>query len=173
MVGKTQEELSANEELKTRHYLRLEFWSKLLPRIKGRATIFQNSSPTKDHWLSAGGTNISGLSYAFVITKSYVSVELTIGKADRDENKKVFDELKSYEQDIEASFGGPLFWERLDNKKMCRVSFYLEGVNLFDKNDWEKMMDFLITNMIKLEASLREPLKKVKRRLNEREENES
>jgi hypothetical protein len=172
MVDKAQEDLSTQEELKERHHIRLEFWSKLLPRIKGKTTIFQNSSPSKDHWLSAGGTGISGLSYNFIITKSYVSVELAISKSDTTENKKVFDELKQFEKEITTSFGNELSWERLENKKMCRVAFYLEGVNLFDKDDWEKMMDFLVSNMIKLESSMKEPLKKVKRKLNEKEDNE-
>lgn len=170
MVDKTQEDLSTQEELKVRHHLRLEYWNKLLPKIKGETSIFQNSSPSKDHWLSSGGTGISGLSYSFVITKSYVSVELGISKSSQTENKRVFDELKQYEKEITESFGNELSWERLDNKKMSRVTYYLEGVNIFEKDDWDKMMDFQVTNMIKLESSMREPLKKVKRKLNETED---
>jgi len=170
MVDKTQEDLSTQEELKVRHHLRLEYWNKLLPKIKGETSIFQNSSPSKDHWLSSDGTGISGLSYSFVITKSYVSVELGISKSSQTENKRVFDELKQYEKEITESFGNELSWERLDNKKMSRVTYYLEGVNIFEKDDWDKMMDFQVTNMIKLESSMREPLKKVKRKLNETED---
>ena len=172
MVDKAQEDLSTQEELKERHHLRLEFWSKLLPKIKGKATIFQNSSPSKDHWLSSGGTGISGLSYTFLVTKSYVGVELAISKSDTQANKRVFDELKKLEPEITSDFGDTLSWERLDNKKMCRIAYSLQGVNLNHKNDWDKMMEFLIDNMLKLEKAMREPLKKVKRRLNEREETE-
>jgi Domain of unknown function (DUF4268) len=172
MVDKAQEDLSTQEELKERHHLRLEFWSKLLPRIKGKATIFQNSSPSKDHWLSSGGTGISGLSYNFLITKSYVGIELAISKGDTQANKQIFDELKKFETEITNEFGNTLSWERLDNKKMSRVAFALEGVNLFEKADWEKMMDFLIDNMIKLEKAMKQPLIKVKRKLNEKEDTE-
>ena len=172
MVDKAQEDLSTQEELKERHHLRLEFWSKLLPKIKGKATIFQNSSPSKDHWLSSGGTGISGLSYNFLVTKSYVGVELAISKSDTQANKQVFDELKKLEPEITNDFGDTLSWERLDNKKMCRIAYSLQGVNLNHKDDWDKMMEFLIDNMMKLEKSMREPLKKVKRRLNEKEDTE-
>lgn len=170
MVDKAQEDLSTQEELKERHHLRLEFWSKLLPKIKGKATIFQNSSPSKDHWLSSGGTGISGLSYNFLVTKSYVGVELAISKSDTQANKQVFDELKKFEIEITNDFGETLSWERLDNKKMCRVAYSLQGVNLNHKDEWDKMMEFLIENMMKLEKSMREPLKKVKRKLNEKED---
>ncbi len=170
MVDKAQEDLSIQEELKERHHLRLEFWSKLLPKFKGKATIFQNSSPSKDHWLSSGGTGISGLSYNFLVTKSYVGVELAISKSDALANKEVFDELKKFESEITNEFGDFLSWERLDNKKMCRVAYSLQGVNLNHKEEWDKMMDFLIENMLKLEKAMREPLKKVKRKLNEKED---
>jgi hypothetical protein len=170
MVDKAQEDLSTQEELKERHHLRLEFWSKLLPLIKGKTTIFQNSSPSKDHWLSSGGTGISGLSYTFLITKTYVGVELAISKGDTLANKHVFDELKKFESDITNDFGNTLSWERLDNKKMCRVAYSLTGVNLNEREDWDKMMTFLIENMLKLEKAMRDPLKKVKRKLNEKED---
>lgn len=172
MVDKAQEDLSTQEELKERHHLRLEFWSKLLPKIKGRTTVFQNSSPSKDHWLSSGGTGISGLSYNFLITRTYVGVELAISKGDTQSNKQIFDELKKFETEITNDFGNQLSWERLDNKKMCRVAYSLEGVNLFEKADWDKMMDFLIDNMLKLEKAMKEPLKKVKKKLNEKEDTE-
>jgi len=172
MVDKAQEDLSTQEELKERHHLRLEFWSKLLPMIKGKTTIFQNSSPSKDHWLSSGGTGISGISCTFLITKTYVGIELAISKSDTIANKHVFDELKKFETEITIDFGNTLSWERLDNKKMCRVAFALHGVNFNEREDWDKMMTFLIDNMLKLEKAMREPLKKVRKKLNEKEDTE-
>lgn len=104
---------------------------------------------------------------------TYVSVELAISKSEAKDNKQVFDELKSFESEIDDSFGELLSWERLDNKKMCRIAHYLEGVNVFQKDDWDKMTAFLVENMIKLEKAMREPLKKVrnKLKLNTPEEN--
>ena len=166
MVDKAQENLSTQEELKERHHLRFDFWTMLLPKIKGQAPIYQNTNPSRDHWLSAGGTGISGLSYNFLITKSYAAVELAISKADTTENKQIFDELIKFKDEITASFGNELSWERLGNKKMCRVAYYKEGVNIFIKEDWQTIVDFLVPNMIKLEHSMREPLRKVKQRLN-------
>lgn len=166
MVDKAQEEFSTQEEVKERHHLRFEFWNKLLPMIKGQAPIFQNTNPSKDHWLSAGGTGISGLIYNFLITKSYVAVELAISKADTSDNKQIFDELFKFKDEITNSFGDELSWERLDNKKMSRVAYYKEGVNVFIKEDWQEMADFLAANMIKLELSLRDPIRKVKQKLN-------
>lgn len=172
MAGKTQDEITTQENLKTRHHVRFDFWTKILPKLKGKTPIFQNSSPTKDHWLSAGGTGISGARYSMIITKSYAGVQLEFGRANKDENKKLFDELLSQRSEIENKFGQPLNWERLDDNISSRISFNLDGVNVFNNEDWDKMFDFLTTNIIKLEAVFRQPLIKIKQVLNATDETE-
>jgi hypothetical protein len=172
MAGKTQDEITTQENLKSRHHVRFDFWTKILPKLKGKTPIFQNSSPTKDHWLSAGGTGISGARYSMIITKSYAGVQLEFGRANKDENKKLFDELLSQKSEIENKFGQPLNWERLDDNISSRISFNLDGVNVFNNEDWDKMFDFLTTNIIKLEAIFRQPLIKIKQILNATDETE-
>jgi hypothetical protein len=166
MADKTQEEINTQENLKNRHNLRFEFWTKILPMLKGRTPIFQNSSPTKDHWLSAGGTGISSARYSMLITKSYCGVQLEFGKSSKDENKKMFDELSNYKQEIEQKFGDKLSWERLNDNISSRVSYYLNGVNIFNKEDWDKMLSFIIASIIKIEEVMRQPLTRVKQTVN-------
>jgi hypothetical protein len=48
-----------------------------------------------------------------------------------------------------------LNWERLDDKKSSRISLTLNGVNYFAKEDWPKIISFLIQNINKLEAATR------------------
>jgi hypothetical protein len=165
MADKTQEDLSTQAELRTRHHIRLEFWQKLLPLMKGKAAIYQNTTPSKDHWLSSGGTGISGVVYNFLITRSYAGVELAIARNSKEENKEFYDELIKYKDEIEQTFGDKLFWERLDDKKMSRVSYQLQGVSIFEKEDWGKMLEFLPRHMIALENAMKEVLTKVKRKL--------
>ncbi|RYE59528.1 MAG: DUF4268 domain-containing protein [Sphingobacteriales bacterium] len=172
MAGKTQDEITTQENLKSRHHLRFDFWTQLLPKLKGRTPIFQNSSPTKDHWLSAGGTNIRHSRYQLLITKTYTGVQLEFGRPNKDENKKLFDELLKYKPQIETSFGQALSWERSDDTISSRIGYYFEGVNIFNASDWDKMTSFLVTNIIKFEAALRQPLIDIKQTLNTTEENE-
>ena len=165
MANKTQEELSTQATTRTSHQLRLEFWNLLLPTLKGKTPIYQNTSPSKDHWLSSGGTGISGLGYSFLITKSYAGIELAIVKGTKEENKAFFDELIKHKATIEEKFGKELFWERLDDKKMCRVTYKLTGINIFEKEDWEKILAFLTPNMIAFEKAMRPVLLKLKKQL--------
>lgn len=172
MAGKTQDEITTQENLKSRHHIRFDFWTKILPKLKGKTPIFQNSSPTKDHWLSAGGTGISGARYSMIITKSYAGVQLEFGRGNKDENKKLFDELLTHRTEIENKFGQPLNWERLDDNISSRISYNLDGVNIFNNEDWDKMFDFLTTNIIKFETVFRQPLIKIKQVLNATDESE-
>jgi hypothetical protein len=172
MASKTQDEIATQESLKSRHHLRFEFWNKILPKFKGKTPIFQNSSPTKDHWLSAGGTGISGGRYTLVVTKTYAAVQLELARSNKDENKRLFDELQKHKQNIEKSFGDELKWERMDENISSRVSIFLDGVNVFHKDDWDVIIDFLSTHMIKLECVLREYLINVKSVLNSLDEND-
>jgi hypothetical protein len=166
MAQKTKEEISTQEGMKSRHHIRMEFWNKLLPLLKGKTPIFQSTSPTKDHWINSGGTGISGLVYSILITKSYAGVSLSFSKSDdRDTNKRLFDELLKYKDSIEKEFGSPLKWERLDDKISSRVGLYRSGVNIYNREDWDKMLGFLPADMIKLEKAMRKPLANIKQNI--------
>jgi hypothetical protein len=170
IADKTQDNISTQEGLKTIHILRTEFWNKLLPLLKGKTPIFQNISAGKDNWLNSGGTGISGLAYIFIITKTYARVLLNFEKKSKEENKQLYDELEKLKPEIENKFGNKLVWERLDDIVKSRVSFTLENVNILNKENWDKIIDFLSINMIKLEQSLRDPLAKIKKKFNATDE---
>lgn len=170
MASKTQDEIDAQETSKNRHQVRLEFWAQLLSQLKGETPIYQNSSPTKDHWLIAGGANISGVRYCLLITQKYAGVQLEFGRKNQDENKALFDELKKHQTEIEATFGQPLEWDRWDDKISSRVGFFKHGVNLFNKEDWPAMTAFIKEHIIKLELAMRTPLTKIKYILSQPEE---
>ncbi len=166
ITNKVQEEQNTVEELQNRHKVRLEFWEQLLHEIKGKSPLFQSSNPTKDHWLVAGGANISGLSYQFVITMTNATVLINFGRSVKEENKMLFDWLKTKKDEIEAKFGAELNWERMDDRKSSRLSYSLAGVNYFVKEEWPTVISFLIENINKLEAATKVYLPAMKQLLN-------
>jgi len=159
MAEKNQEEIAAQEGLQNRHLIRLEFWNKILPMLKGRTSIFQNVSPSKDHWLSS---TADGFRFTMTITRNYVTVLLEFSKPSKDDNKHLFDQLEKYKTEIENRFGHPLGWKRNDDKISSQVYYALNNVNIFEKNDWTQISEFLSENMIKLEEALKPYLKKIK-----------
>lgn len=141
-----------DESNKSRFEIRRSFWKQLLPQLN-ETTLFDNVNPTKDHWLSAGA-GISGLSFTLLITRSYVGIELTISRASKLENKKYFKLIQGHKEEIENSFGGSLIWEELPENKMSRIKVQLDGVNLFEEDNWTKMNEFLVANLPKFESCL-------------------
>lgn len=141
------------ENQPNRFVIRREFWRQLLPLIENNE-LFSNVNTSKDHWLSTGA-GISGLSYSFVVTQRYARIELSISSSIKENNKRFFHELLSNREKIEKNFGDVLEWEELSDYKMSRVKFELREVSVFERNDWEKMNDFLIKYLPKFEQSLR------------------
>lgn len=141
-----------NNDVPNRFSVRKEFWKQLLPLIVD-TELFNNVNPTKDHWISSGA-GISGLAYTFVITGKYVRIELGITSSSKEQNKKYFKNLLSQKESIENSFGSELEWEELANFKMSRIKYEIGDVSLFDKGDWGKMNEFLVTHLPKFEKAL-------------------
>ena len=147
---------NSSESKEKRQWIRHEFWETLMAEFNKKSDLF---SWRKNYWndtrLSAKSW-IPEIRFSFVVSSTYTSVEYTLSKTDdKAYNKKVFDYLYKNKEDIEKKFWDKLFWERLDDKIMSRISYRLEWTNVYDKSQWEKIEDFLIKNMIKLEGALR------------------
>jgi len=127
-----------------RYVVRRKFWTQLLPRLEN-TDLFNNVTPTKDHWLSAGA-GLTGISYTLVITKKYVRIELAI-TGPKERNKSYFQKLFTQKDEVEERFGKKLVWEELPDNKMSRTKYELQDVNLFDDSAWERMTDFIVNNL--------------------------
>lgn len=155
MTNKTQDEISTVEEIKTRHKIRLKFWNHFLTAIKGKSDLFQNSSPTKDNALYAGGTGITYASYQVIVTGEYTAVALNFGRNETSENKLLYDALISHKDKIDSAFGEGLSWERNDGLKKSVLAIYKQGTNYFNEEEWKGIIDFLIVNINKLEKAVK------------------
>ncbi len=143
-----------------RHSVRKEFWKQLLPQIKD-TKLFSNVSPTTGYWLISGA-GISGLNYTFVCTGKYTSIELGITTSSKEQNKIYFEKLLKQKEVVEHTFEKPLLWEKLPEHKMSRIKYELNGVSIYEKNDWDKMNDFLVVYLPKFEEAFHPAIKKLK-----------
>ena len=144
----------------SRFSLRKKYWQQLLPLVKN-TNLFSNVNPTKDHWLSTGA-GTAGVSYTFVISKTYVRIELTILNSSKETNKIYFKKLYNNKEVIEKSFGSDIVWEELPDNKMSRIKIEKQGVNIFNESDWEVMNEFLISNLPKFENAFSPFIKNLK-----------
>ncbi len=136
MIGydeKAKEEVENKDKLANCKITRNEFWHLFLPKFNEKSNLFAGRNielNQYDHWFSTG----SGT---------------------QEENKKIHDYFYTNKDEIETAFGKEMEWERLDDKKMSRISSKLHGVSIYNKEDWNEMMEFLTEAMIKFEKALR------------------
>ncbi|EGR3967188.1 DUF4268 domain-containing protein [Vibrio cholerae] len=162
MIGinaKEAEEKTTEVVLKNRHTVRREYWERALEAFqKSACQLYNNISPSKDHWLSAG-SGLSGCPYNLIFLQKELRVELWISRGITEENKYLFDLLSQSKQDIEHTFGAELEWMRLDEKKSCRIQFSTKADG-FNKDTWPQAVAWHLEQMTKLEKALKGPLQK-------------
>ena len=162
MIGinaKEAEEKTTEVVLKNRHTVRREYWERALEAFqKSACQLYNNISPSKDHWLSAG-SGLSGCPYNLIFLQKELRVELWISRGVTEENKYLFDLLSQSKQDIEHTFGAELEWMRLDEKKSCRIQFSTKADG-FNKDTWPQAVAWHLEQMTKLEKALKGPLQK-------------
>lgn len=124
---------------------RRKFWEELLPLLNHHI-LYTKVNPTKDFWLSAG-SGISGVSYNLIVTKSYAAVELTINRASKEENKRLFHAIEKHREEIEKNFGKAILWETMLESKMSRIKHQLDHVNFYVDSDLETMKTFFVQNL--------------------------
>ncbi|CAA0107919.1 Endonuclease NucS [Halioglobus japonicus] len=164
MAEKAQDDIESQTELKTRHVLRRDFWSQLIPAMNASpSNLYQNISPSVYHWIGAG-SGVRGVGFNFVITKNYARTELYIDRGDKDENEFIFEQLFALKEKLEASFGGALEWERLETKRACRIKSETTG-NVFDREQWEQIIAFMVDSMCRLEKAIKVPLSDISQKL--------
>ena len=164
MKVKEDEEKSTEDVLKNRHVVRLAFWEKALESFRNsECTLYNNISTSKDHWLNAG-SGVSGCAFTLMFGQKEVRVELWLARSNAKENKFLFNELKSQQNEIESKFGKELEWLLLEGKKSSRIQLSrpFEGNN---RDNWPEMIKWLVSNMSSLEKALKQPLEKAASKL--------
>jgi len=157
MASKAQDEIATQENLKQRHQIRLEFWRGFLDKSNKVNNIFSNISPSKDNWIGSG-IGMSGVNLNLVVSRNYARSEIYINRGSKKENKWCFDFLQTKKEQIESHFGESLIWERIDEKVVCRIKAQLDGVSIYEPEDWDKMFDFLVDASARMVNAFKNPV---------------
>jgi hypothetical protein len=80
-------------------------------------------------------------------------VEVYIDGPQAGANKAVFDAIVESRASIEAVFGGAIVWQRLDDKRACRVSVSVPG-GWADESTWSRAADLAVDAMIRLHGAV-------------------
>lgn len=158
MADKAQDDIDAQTKNKNRHYYRKEFWTKLLEEMNKKSDLFKNISTSIYNWIAAG-SGVSGISLNFAVSKTYGRAEIYIDVGDKEKNNKIFDLLNKHFQAHNKEYYDKLVWERLEDKRACRIKDEIDG-NLYDKETWGTMIEYMTDSMVALDKAFRGEIKK-------------
>jgi Domain of unknown function (DUF4268) len=81
-----------------------------------------------------------------------VRSEIYLDCGDKLENKQIFDCLSAQNEQVEQEFGTKLSWERLDDKRACRIVAYRDGNIDADTEELAEIRKWVIEKLLKLKA---------------------
>jgi hypothetical protein len=164
VVEKEKEQQTTERTQLKRVKLRLAFWEQTLAALESAGvTLYSNVSPSKDHWLNAG-SGLSGVPYEIIFSQKEARTDLKIGRGSKEENKWLFDRLYEQKDSIEADFGAPLEWLRLDDKKVSGIR-YRQDFDGYDQENWPEMIEWLTQHVKRLEKAFGGRLKPLGQKL--------
>ena len=154
LAEKANDEVQGVEAEGRRHSIRRRFWAELIKAMNASpSSLYQNISPSKENWVSAGSGQ-RGIGFNFTVTQSFGRAELYIDRGDKAENEAVFDRLRAAALAIEQEIGMPVVWERLENRRACRIKVETSG-DVFDAEQWGTIIPFMVQGMNGLEKAVR------------------
>jgi hypothetical protein len=158
LIRKDDEESIAKVKQADHNDIRYQYWEQLLAHFsQSENSLYNNISATTAHWLT-GATGISQCNYHLIFLQKAIRVDIEFARKDAVENKQLFDFFYARKQEIEAKFGHPLDWLRLDNKKSSRIEFSLpiEGHN---QDLWQDYTAWHLEHIQKLEQAFKPYMK--------------
>lgn len=162
MTTKETDEKVTQDTQKKRDRLRMEFWELALDRLRADGVeLFRNISPARNHWLGAG-SGVRSCPYQMIFSRDEARVELNLGRSEAAENKWLFDQLFTRKEQIEAAFGAPLTWRRMDDRKQSLI-VHAQPFDGFNREVWPEMTAWLSEHVRKLEVAFSDPLAQLNR----------
>jgi Domain of unknown function (DUF4268) len=164
VVEKEKEQQTTERTQLKRVKLRLAFWEQTLAALEAAGvTRYSNVNPSDDHWLDAG-SGLSGVPFTMIFSQKEARADLSISRGSREENKWLFDRLYEQKDAIEADFGAPMEWLRLDNRKAAGIR-YRKEFHGYDPENWPEMIEWLTQHVKRLEKAFGGRLKPLGQKL--------
>ena len=167
MAAKEDEEDSVGDAQRRSHEVRFAFWERALEALSEQGvSLYQNISPSKDHWLSAG-TGVAGCAYSLHFLRTEARVVLDLQRGSKEENKWLFDRLAGQREQLERDFGGPLEWRRMEDRKSSRIDLS-RSFDSYNKEVWPEIAKWLAEHVSRLERAFKPHLQRLSRELKAR-----
>jgi hypothetical protein len=126
-----------------------EFFQQLIDDLRERGFTNARLGQPQNWYTFASG--LQGIGYGASFAQGgHARAEIYIDRGDAAINKTLFDELVSARKSAEEDFGETLSWERLDEKKACRVAVYRPGSIEDDAQTLEVVRAWMVERLLRL-----------------------
>jgi hypothetical protein len=130
------------------------FFQRLIDELRERHHFTGARVAQPQNWCNFA-CGISGAHYAASFAhRKQARTELYLGLDEQQTNKALFDALEQDKAIIEAEFGEPLSWERLDDRTASRIALYRPGSIDDDPEALKEVHAWAIDRLLKFKAVL-------------------
>jgi hypothetical protein len=148
-----EKETEGRKQRAERYDIRRKFWQGAVGVAKELRGRHAHIKPGSQGWIAAG-SGIRGLALNLAVRQRSCQAELYIDRGDRDENKSIFEQLYSHRQEIESAFPYAIEWEKLEDRRACRIKSIVDGGYKTPEPDWPKIQRELVERVAALEKAL-------------------
>lgn len=131
--------------------LREEFWDAFKKMSSGR----RSRKKLPGNWVLTQ-TGIKALNLRFHVDRKIAQVGIDLETRNMDKRIELYEKLETLKKLLEDAMGSPLNWEleyiRENGKSVSRIFLQLEGVDIYNRDTWQRAHQFMYENMMKLES---------------------
>ena len=127
-----------------------QYFQILIDELRQKYKFTNAKAGQPQNWYSFSSENskvyLYETSFAF---NERVRVGIYLDAKDQIINKDIFDKLFSEKENIEKEFGEELSWERIDEKRACRIIIYKDGHINLDTEELSKIKNWTIEKLLR------------------------
>ena len=138
-----------------------QYFQKLIDELREKHKFTNAKMGQPQSWYSFPSENSRIYKYetSFALNDR-VRAGIYLDSGDQIKNKDIFDKLSLEKENIEKEFGEAISWERLDDKRACRIIVYTDGHINLDTEELSKIRDWAIEKLLKFEKLFPNYIKK-------------
>ncbi|HEX6037911.1 DUF4268 domain-containing protein [Longimicrobium sp.] len=126
----------------------IDFFSQVQNRLRELPDFpLHDVNPLGLNWLTLARFPENGLTLTTSFARgNRVRLECYIDTGDAAENESIFESFQQQQAQMEETVGAALEWERLDNRRACRVALYTPGSISQDPEQLQSLAEWVVEN---------------------------
>jgi len=131
----------------------LSYFQQLIDELRDKYKFTNAKTGQAQNWYTFSSENSRVYTYSTSFARgSKVRAEIYLDCGDKIQNELLFENLIVQKQEIESKYGSELSWERLDNRRSCRIAIYRNGDINSDSTTLEEIKKWAIKNLLNFKA---------------------